>query len=111
MAIALFILGHAASGTTTLACNWIKSQNRNGYLWCLMDKDNMGDIMAPILMKQMGLDPFDRDSQTYKDNVRDLEYLTCLNVAKEQLKLGINVVLPGPWTKELISGDIFSAKS
>lgn len=108
MAIALFILGHAASGKTTLAKSWIKSRMRKGEHWCLMDKDDTGEILAPELMQSMGLDPNDRDSSNYKNKVRDLEYLACLNVAKEQLKLGINVVLPGPWTKELKSQDIFN---
>lgn len=108
MAIALFILGHAASGKTTLAKSWIKSRMKKGEHWCLMDKDDSGEILAPPLMVSMGLDPNDRDSSDYKSKVRDLEYLACLNVAKEQLKLGINVVLPGPWTKELKNEDIFN---
>lgn len=108
MAVALFILGHAASGKTTLAQHWVKSRISKGEPWCMMDKDDCGDMFAPILMQSYGLDPNDRDSVEYKDKVRDLEYITCLNVAKEQLKLGINVVLPGPWTKELKNGDLFN---
>lgn len=110
MAVALFILGHAASGKTTLAQSWVKSRMKKGEHWCIMDKDDSGDIFAPIFMKSLGLDPNDRDSADYKKNVRDLEYLTCLNVAKEQLKLDVNVVLPGPWTKELKNGDLFDVK-
>lgn len=108
MATALFILGHAASGKTTLARNWVKSRLKKKEAWCMMDKDDSGDILAPELMRALGMDPYDRDSKEYKEKIRDLEYLACINVAKEQLKLGINVVLPGPWTKELKSETLFN---
>lgn len=108
MATALFILGHAASGKTTLARNWVKSRLRKNEAWCMMDKDDSGDILAPELMKALGMNPYDRDSKEYKEKVRDLEYLACINVAKEQLKLGINVVFPGPWTKELKNETLFN---
>lgn len=108
MAIALFILGHAASGKTTVATSWIRYKMEKGEHWCLMDKDDCGDILAPKLMQALGLDPNDRDSYEYKSYVRDLEYKACLNIAKEQLKLGINIVLPGPWTKELNNEDLFN---
>lgn len=108
MATALFILGHAASGKTTLARNWVKSRLLKYEAWCMMDKDDSGDILAPELMKALGMNPYDRDSQEYKQKVRDLEYLACINVAKEQLKLGVNVVFPGPWTKELKNETLFN---
>lgn len=108
MAIALFILGHAASGKTTLARNWIKSRMKKDEHWCLMDKDDSGDVLAPELMRALGLDPLDRDSHEYKEKIRDLEYAACLNVAREQLKLNINVVFPGPWTKELKNETLFN---
>lgn len=108
MATALFILGHAASGKTTLARNWVKSRLRKNEAWCMMDKGDSGDILAPELMKALGMNPYDRDSKEYKEKVRDLEYLACINVAKEQLKLGINVVFPGPWTKELKNETLFN---
>lgn len=108
MATALFILGHAASGKTTLARNWVKSRLKKNEAWCMMDKDDSGDILAPELMKALGMNPYDRDSKEYKEKVRDLEYLACINVAKEQLKLGINVVFPGPWTKELKNETLFN---
>lgn len=70
MAIALFILGHAASGKTTLATSWIKSRLEKGEHWCLMDKDDSGDILAPILMKALGFSENDKDSKDYKKYVK-----------------------------------------
>ncbi len=107
MARALFILGHAGSGKTQLAKKWIKERNQKGESWCLMDKDTIGEVLVKKILTSMNLDPHDRDSEGYRLHVRDLEYEACLNVAREQLRTGINVVLPGPWSKEIASGQIF----
>jgi predicted kinase len=108
MARALFILGHAGSGKTQIAKKWIKERIKLGEAWCLMDKDTTGQVLSAALMKSLGLDPMDKDSVEYKNNVRDLEYEACLAIAREQLYMGVNVVLPGPWNKEIISGKVFN---
>lgn len=107
MARALFILGHAGSGKTQLAKKWIRERNQKNEAWCLMDKDTIGEVLVKHILKSMNLDPYDRDSEEYRQVVRDLEYEACLNVAREQLRVGVNVVLPGPWSKEVQSGAIF----
>lgn len=107
MARALFILGHAGSGKTQLAKKWIRERNQKGESWCLMDKDTIGEVLVKHILKGMNLDPHDRDSDSYRQIVRDLEYEACLNVAREQLRMGVNVVLPGPWSREIQSGAIF----
>lgn len=107
MARALFILGHAGSGKTQLAKKWIRERNQKGESWCLMDKDTIGEVLAKTILTALNLDPYDRDSEQYRKYVRDLEYEACLNVAKEQLRIGVNVVLPGPWGSEIKSGKIF----
>lgn len=107
MARALFILGNAGSGKTQLAKKWIRERNQKGESWCLMDKDTIGEVLVKTILKSMNLDPNDRDSDEYRQYVRDLEYEACLNVAREQLRIGVNVVLPGPWSKEIKNGDIF----
>jgi predicted kinase len=111
MALALFVLGHAGSGKTRLAKRWIKSRLKKGEPWALLDKDVCGEALANALLCALGLDPNDRDSPAYKKTVRDLEYQACLDVARAQLKLGINVALPGPWTRELESGKAFDAEA
>jgi hypothetical protein len=107
MPTALFILGHAGSGKTKLSKRWVKTCLKKGDPWVLLDKDICGEGLANALMQALSLDPNDRDSLGYKSNVRDLEYKGCLRLASDQLKMGLNVVLPGPWTKELSSGAIF----
>lgn len=107
MAKVLFVLGQAASGKTQFARKFIKAQLKRKYAWCLMDKDTSGARLSESLMRALGFDPNDKDSCQYKQHVRDLEYQTCLDIAKEQLRLGLNVVIPGPWTKEVNDGTIF----
>lgn len=107
MPIALFVLGHPGSGKTRLSKKWVKTRLRNGEPWALLDKDICGEGLANALMRALGIDENDRDSPAYKCSVRDLEYQGCLRLAAEQLRLGCNVALPGPWTRELESGDIF----
>jgi predicted kinase len=108
MAIALFILGNAGCGKTQLAKRWVKTRVRNGEAWCMIDKDTTGHALARAYMTLLGLDPNDRDSPAYREKVRDLEYQCCLDVVCEQLKLGVNVVIPGPWNQEIASGKLFS---
>lgn len=108
MADLLFILGHSCSGKTTLAKEVIKIKKEEKECWALLDKDTVGDKFSRQMLKMLGLPELDRDSPEYKKNIRDLEYLACLDVIREQLENDINVVTPGPWTKELKSGFIFS---
>ena len=110
MPLAVFLLGHAGSGKTRLAKRWIRSRLKKGEHWALLDKDICGEALANTLMSFLGLNPNDRDSPEYKKFVRDVEYQNCLNIAKDQLKLGINVIMPGPWNKELENGRLFSVK-
>ncbi len=110
MAVALFVLGHAGSGKTRFSKEFIKSRLNKKEAWCLVDKDTCGEVLSNKLMLSYGMNPNDRDSPEYKEKIRDLEYISALKIAKEQLKLGINVVLPAPWTKELRNGELFDYK-
>ncbi len=110
MAIALFVLGHSGSGKTQVSKKWVKSRikSQNMEPWSMIDKDHCGNALGRALMMSLGLDPDDRDSLEYKEKVRDLEYQAALDVIAEQLKLGVNVIIPGPWNKELLNGKLFS---
>lgn len=108
MAIAFFVLGHAGSGKTTFSKNFIKNRLLKKEPWCLIDKDTVGLTLGTALSKSMGLDVNDRDSPDYMAHIRDLEYQACLDIMKEQLELGINVIAPAPWTKELNEKTIFN---
>lgn len=109
--IALFLLGPGGSGKTTLAEELVRRKTAEGQGWCLIDKDIVGEIFVPKMLRLQGLDPHDRDSPQYMNAMRDMEYRACLVLAAHQLRLGVNVVLPAPWTKELETGALFDEEA
>jgi len=52
--------------------------------------------------------PNDRDSPYYLKNLRDWEYAGLIAIARENLQLGVNVILVGPFSTEIQSGRIFN---
>jgi len=49
----------------------------------------------------------DRDSPFYLENLRDQEYLGLFDIVRENIDLGVNVILVGPFSKEIQSGMFF----
>ncbi|KAA0910871.1 AAA family ATPase [Pusillimonas sp. ANT_WB101] len=108
---ALFVLGHAGTGKTTLTNSFVQHQRQIGRAWCVLDKDAVSECWSGPLLQALGFDPHDRDSPGFKKHVRDLGYESTLRIARDQLELGMDVVLPGPWNRELASGALFSASA
>ena len=52
-------------------------------------------------MRAITGDPNDRDSPAYLDNLRDPEYEGLLDTARENLMLGISVLVVGPLSREI----------
>lgn len=109
-AVALFILGHAGTGKTFLARHFVQRQHEIGRAWCTLDRDVVSEVWSGALLQALGQNPDDRDSPMFKENVRDLEYASTLRIAKDQLELGLNVIFPGPWSRELASSALFSTR-
>lgn len=111
MAKVFFILGSAGTGKSSLAKRFVRFRNfKRNEKWTIVDIDQIGYYFSPKLMAMMGADPHDRDSPLFKENIRDSLYETALLLIKEQLYLGLNVVVPGPWTKEIQNELIFFAE-
>jgi len=108
---ALFILGHSATGKSYLTSHFIERQRGQGRAWCLLDKDSVGESWTGPFLQAFGQDPNDRDSPFFKEHVRDLQYQSTLRIARDQFECRLDVVLPGPWSRELASGALFSAQA
>ncbi|MFC4810873.1 AAA family ATPase [Paenibacillus sp. GCM10023250] len=91
----LFFVGPAGAGKTTLAEAWVRKHGG-----AFLDMDTLLRPAAEALMTLAGKDPEDRDSPFYKAHCRDLGYRITMDAALQQLALGLDAVVIGPFTKE-----------
>ncbi|WP_219838404.1 AAA family ATPase [Paenibacillus sp. R14(2021)] len=91
----LFFIGPAGAGKTTLAKAWV--QQHGG---AFLDMDTLLRPAAEVIMTLAGRDPADRDSPFYKQHCRDLGYRITMDAALQQLSLGLDAIVIGPFTKE-----------
>lgn len=100
--------GHAGAGKTTLArkaiAQIIEKTNQDYFF---LDKDTAYGAFSSHLMEVATGNPNDRDSPYYLTHLRDWEYKGLLDIAAENLTLGVNVILVGPFSKEIMSQNIF----
>src|SRR5690606_6070688 len=92
----VFFVGVAGTGKTTVA-KIVSKQLPAAFL----DRDTVGGRFVEAFLKLKGLDINDRDSQFYKENLRDLEYDTTKDICIENLAAGQNVFMISPFTAEL----------
>lgn len=98
----IFFCGHAGTGKTTLAHKLIGPlMQATGEPFCLLDKDTLYGRYSAAAMRAITGDPNDRDSPAYLDNLRDPEYEGLLDTARENLMLGISVLVVGPLSREI----------
>ncbi|WP_166245062.1 AAA family ATPase [Paenibacillus turpanensis] len=91
----VFFIGPAAAGKTTLA-KALAQRFRAVFL----DMDTLIRPSAEVIMTLCGQDPTDRDSPVYKKHCRDLGYRVTMEAALENIELGLDVFVVGPFTKE-----------
>lgn len=96
MATLIFVVGGAGAGKTTLA-KWMAAKHRIA----VFDMDTLLRPAAEALMTQAGLDPSDRDSDAYKRLCRDLGYRITMDAALENVAIGNDAIVIGPFTKEV----------
>ncbi|MFC4598655.1 AAA family ATPase [Cohnella hongkongensis] len=95
MAKLVFFIGGAGSGKTTLAKK-LAARRRA----VLLDMDTLLRPAAEAIMTLAGLDPNDRDSAEYKRLCRDLGYQITMDAALENVGLGNDAYVVGPFTRE-----------
>ncbi|SFM17356.1 AAA domain-containing protein [Gracilibacillus orientalis] len=96
----VFFVGVAGTGKTTVA------EKISEHIPCaFLDRDTVGGRFVERFLEMKDLDPKDRDSQFYKENLRDLEYDTTKDICIENLRVGQNVFMISPFTTELKNKD------
>jgi predicted kinase len=105
----ILFAGHAGTGKTTLAKKALPLiVEKTGEDFFFLDKDTVYGAYSAHVMELTTNNPNDRDSPFYLENLRDWEYAGLFAIAKENLQLGVNVILVGPFSSEIQSGHIFN---
>lgn len=108
----ILFAGHAGTGKTTLAKQALPLlAGRSGRDFFFLDKDTAYGAFSSHIMGLLTGDPADRDSPTYLQHLRDREYAGLLDITRENLDLGLQVMLVGPFTREIMSGKFFQPQS
>lgn len=95
MAKLVFVLGGAGAGKTTLAKALAGRRKA-----ALFDMDTLSRPASEAIMRLSGLDTSDRDSPVYKALCRDLGYRLTMDAALENVSIGNDAVVIGPFTRE-----------
>lgn len=108
----ILFAGHAGTGKSTLAKRALPLiVEKTGEDFFFLDKDTVYGAFSSHVMKITTNNPNDRDSPYYLKNLRDWEYSGLLAIARENLELGVNVILVGPFSSEIQSGRMFNAQA
>lgn len=108
----ILFAGHAGTGKTTLAKQALPRLVAHcGRDFFFLDKDTAYGAFSSHIMGLLTGDPADRDSPTYLQQLRDREYGGLLDITRENLALGLQVMLVGPFTREILAGRFFSPAS
>lgn len=89
---AVFVSGPPASGKTTLARGLARRLNMS-----FIDLDTLSEpFLRPYLLRQPGY----KDSQEYRDSMRDREYEALMRLVGDNLEVGTGCVAVAPFSKE-----------
>ena len=94
---AVFVSGPPASGKSTLARGLARRLNMS-----FIDLDTLSE---PFLRPYLAQRPGYKDSQEYRDTMRDREYEALMRLVRDNLEVGTGCVAVAPFSKERGSGD------
>jgi predicted kinase len=104
----IFFCGHAGTGKTTLAKRLVPRLMRaTGEPFCMLDKDTLYGACSAAAMGALTGDPNDRDSPFFLQHLRDPEYRSLIDTARENLELGVSAAVVAPLSREVRDGRIF----
>jgi predicted kinase len=104
----VFLCGHAGTGKTTVAKRLLGPLSRaTSEPFCLLDKDTLYGRTGAATMAALGQDPNDRDSPLFLEHLRDPEYLGLIDTARENLELGVSVLVIAPLSREIRERRLF----
>jgi predicted kinase len=104
----ILFAGHAGTGKSTLAKRALPLLvEKTGEDFFFLDKDTAYGAFSAHIMEMTTQNPNDRDSPYYLEHLRDWEYKGLIDIARENLLLGVNVILVGPFSREIQSGKMF----
>ena len=104
----VFLCGHAGTGKTSLAKRLFGPLAReSGEPFCLLDKDTLYGRYSAAAMGALTQDPNDRDSPLFLQHLRDPEYQGLIDTARENLELGVSVLVVGPLSREVRDRKLF----
>ena len=108
----ILFAGHAGTGKSTLAKKALPLIiKKTGEDFFFLDKDTAYGAFSAHVMQLTTKNPNDRDSPFYLENLRDWEYQGLIDIARENLLLGVNVILVGPFSREIQSGRMFDPQA
>lgn len=98
----IVITGFAGSGKTTLGKELAKKLN-----YVYIDKDTATRQYTDYVLTQNNSGPYDRESEFYVNNLRNLEYEISFKLCDENLELGKSVILTIPFIGKIQNYDDF----
>jgi predicted kinase len=108
----IFFTGHAGVGKTTLSKMAVQQLHvLTGESFFLLDKDTVYSAYSAKVMGLITGDPHDRDSPTFLKNLRQPEYDGLLDIARDNLAIGVNVVICAPFSQEVKSRKLFDVQA
>jgi predicted kinase len=108
----IFFTGHAGVGKTTLSKMAVQQLHvLTGESFFLLDKDTVYSAYSAKVMGLITGDPHDRDSPTFLKNLRQPEYDGLLDIARDNLAIGVNVVICAPFSQEVKTRKLFDVQA
>ena len=104
----IIFAGHSGTGKTTVAKRAMpKLVHKCQHPFIFLDKDTAYGAFSSHLLGLLTGNDQDRDSPFYLDHFRDWEYSGLIDIARENLELDLDVILVGPFSKEIQSLSLF----